>query len=44
MLDNLAAGKVVNRVAVPPDIAADARIALERMIALKAAIDVTPAG
>ena len=44
VLDNLAAGKVVNRVAVPPETAADARIALERMIALKAAIDVTPAG
>ena len=31
-LDRLAAGEVVNRVTVPADIAADARIAVERMV------------
>ncbi len=32
VLDNLAAGRVVNQVSVPPAIAADARLALQRMI------------
>ena len=36
VLDNLAAGRVVNRISVPPEIAADARLALERMLAVKA--------
>ena len=35
-LDNLAAGVVVNRITVPSETAADARVALERMLALKA--------
>jgi len=35
-LDNLAEGKVVNRVSVPPATAADAKIALDRMVAIKA--------
>ena len=34
VLDNLAQGQVVNRVSVPPDVAAEARAALERMIAM----------
>jgi quinolinate synthase len=34
VLDNLAEGRIVNRVTVPPDVAADARLALERMLAL----------
>ncbi len=42
VLDNLADGKVVNRISVPPAIAADARIALERMLAIKAAPTITP--
>ena len=41
VLDNLAAGDVVNRVTVEPGVAADARVALDRMIAIKAARDVT---
>lgn len=44
VLDNLAEGNVVNRVAVPSDIAADAKIALERMINIKAVTNVTPKG
>ncbi len=32
VLDNLAEGKIVNRISVPEDVAADARAALERMI------------
>ena len=40
-LDNLADGNVVNRVTVPPPIAADARTALQRMIDIKAAAEVT---
>jgi len=44
VLDNLAAGNIVNRVAVPADVAADARIALQRMIDIKAADQTTPTG
>ena len=36
VLDHLARGEVVNRVTVAPDVAADARIALQRMIQIKA--------
>ncbi len=36
VLDNLADGRVVNQVSVPPAIAADARVALQRMIDIKA--------
>ncbi len=35
VLDNLAEGRVVNRISVPEDVAADARIALERMISIR---------
>jgi quinolinate synthase len=35
-LENLAEGHVVNRVSVPPDVKRDARLALDRMLALKA--------
>ena len=35
VLDNLAQGKVVNQVKVPDAIAADARVALERMLAIR---------
>jgi len=42
VLDHLAEGQVVNRITVPPDVAADARIALQRMIDIRADIDVTP--
>ena len=35
VLDNLAAGKVVNRIAVPGDVAADASVAVGRMISIK---------
>ena len=35
VLDNLAAGEIVNRVTVPPEVAADARIAVERMISIR---------
>ena len=42
VLDNLADGCVVNQVSVPAAIAADARIALKRMIDIKAVADVTP--
>jgi len=41
VLDRLAAGEVVNRVAVEPGVAADARVALDRMIAIKAVRGVT---
>ena len=41
VLDNLAEGRVVNRVTVEPADAADARIALDRMIAIKAVKEVT---
>jgi len=43
-LDNLAAGTIVNRVSVPTEIAADARIALQRMIDIKAVRDATSTG
>ncbi len=36
VLDSLAEGRVVNRVSVPAAVAADARAALERMVAIKA--------
>lgn len=39
-LDNLLAGRVVNRVSVDPAIAADARLALERMVRIKAVAEV----
>ncbi len=42
VLDNLAQGNIVNQVTVPPDIAADARIALQRMIDIKAVQQATP--
>ena len=35
VLDNLAEGRVVNRISVPEDVAAEARLALERMISIK---------
>ena len=41
VLDGLAQGQVINRVAVEPTIAADARIALERMISIKAVKGIT---
>jgi quinolinate synthase len=34
VLENLVAGKVVNRISVDPDTAAAARTALERMLAI----------
>jgi quinolinate synthase len=40
-LDNLAEGVIVNRVSVPPEAAADAKTALDRMIAIKAVATVT---
>jgi len=41
-LDAIAAGEPAHRVTVPEAVAADARVALDRMIAIKAAPDVTP--
>jgi quinolinate synthase len=41
VLDNLAEGRVVNQVTVEPGEAADARLALERMISIKAVAEVT---
>ncbi|CAN5272825.1 quinolinate synthase NadA [soil metagenome] len=35
VLERLVAGEVVNRIAVAPDVAADARVALERMLAAR---------
>jgi len=35
VLDNLVEGRVVNRIQVAPDVAADARLALERMVSIK---------
>ncbi len=35
VLDNLAEGRIVNRIIVPEDVASDARAALERMISIK---------
>jgi quinolinate synthase len=40
-VDNLAEGTIVNRVSVAPEIAADAKTALDRMIAIKAVPDAT---
>ena len=37
VLDHLAAGEVVNRITVAPQVKRDARLALERMVSLKAA-------
>jgi quinolinate synthase len=42
VMDNLADGRVVNQVSVPPAVAADARAALQRMIDIKAVPDATP--
>jgi len=41
VLDGIAAGNVVNRITVPPETAVDARIALQRMIDIKAVNTVT---
>ncbi len=41
-LDNLAEGNIVNRITVPSEIAADARIALQRMVALKGVSAASP--
>jgi len=41
VLDSIAAGSVVNRITVPPEIIADARVALQRMIDIKAVTQVT---
>ncbi len=41
VLDELAAGRMTNRVTVPADVAADARVALDRMIAVQAVRDVS---
>jgi len=43
VLDNLAAGKVVNRITVPPETRASALKALDRMLALSGAPGVQPA-
>ena len=32
VLDNLAQGKVVNRITVPPEVAAEAKLSLDRML------------
>jgi quinolinate synthase len=42
VLDNAAEGRIVNQVTVPEDLAVDARIALERMIAIRAVGGTTP--
>ncbi len=44
VLDELSAGRVVNRITVPPDTAAAARVAVERMISIKAATGATAVG
>ena len=44
VLDGLAEGNIVNQVSVPADVAAEARIALQRMIDIKAAKDITRQG
>ena len=41
VLDNLSAGRIVNQITVPANIAADARVALERMINIKASTGIT---
>ncbi|MBL7218671.1 MAG: quinolinate synthase NadA [Phycisphaerae bacterium] len=40
-LDGIASGQIVNRITVPPETAADARTALQRMIDIKAVTSVT---
>ena len=42
-LDGIASGQIVNRIIVPPETAADARIALQRMIDIKPVTQVTKA-
>ena len=42
-LDGIASGQIVNRITVPPETAADARIALQRMIDIKPVTQVTKA-
>ena len=44
LLDNLAAGSMVNRVSVPAEVAEDARLALRRMIEIKAGQNVVWGG
>ncbi len=41
VLDNLAEGNIVNRITVPDEIAASARVALQRMIDIRAVTDTT---
>ena len=41
VLDNLTAGRVVNRISVPANVADDARVALKRMISIKATVGLT---
>ena len=40
-LDGIASGQIVNRITVPQETAADARIALQRMIDIKPVTQVT---
>jgi quinolinate synthase len=42
VLDNLAEGRIVNRITVPPEIAADARVALDHMISTAPIAEATP--
>ena len=41
VLDNLADGRVVNRISIPADMANHARVALKRMIDIKATLGLT---
>ncbi|MCD4700161.1 MAG: quinolinate synthase NadA [Phycisphaerae bacterium] len=41
VLDNLAEGRIVNRISVPADIGDDARVAMKRMIGIKASVGLT---
>ncbi len=43
-LDNLAEGRVVNRISVPADVAGHARLALKRMIDIRATVGITLTG
>ncbi len=43
-LDNLAEGRVVNRISVPADVADHARLALKRMIGIRATVGITLTG
>ena len=43
VLEELVAGRVVNRITVPDDVADPARLALERMLAAKPPVAVAPA-